>query len=114
MAGKASATATVTVLSSAADRAVADSVRSGLRDKGLPVVDDGMAVPAGGRVVVLISPAAVRDPHWLAAVAAVAPQRLVPVPVGAGNDVEGPDRPRPLNWILWLEDGPRGPERSNF
>jgi WD40 repeat protein len=102
--------ATTTILACAADSVVAGSVQSALIARGLRV-RNATAPHGPGRIVVLISRAAVRDEAWLGSVAAVPPEVVVPVRIDDVSSVETPEKIRRLNWIIWSnEDRAAGEE----
>lgn len=97
----------VCVVSAEADAGRAQVVALELEDRGLPVQTCAGCQAERGTCVVLVTPDAVRDPHWQTAVRAHEGARLVPVAFGAlPADVEVPSALGDLNFLFW---DPRDP-----
>lgn len=99
-------TGRIRIVTASADRQVAAAVLALLDRRGVPAEVDGPD-SAGGRVVVLISAAAVQDRRWNDTVSGLdAAERIVPVRVGAVEARSIPELLRDLNWIDWSATDP--------
>jgi len=102
----------VAVLATMADQTVARDVADGLNSLGQPAVVVPVGQPPSGyNAVVLLSPTAVRDPDWRAALAQFQHVRIIPVKCAdlTTADVESLRSVHPilasLNWVDWKGRG---------